>query len=271
MKKRRHSQKLSFLVLVSCFLLFGNPVVPGGSKVLAAAAPAEGVEAAAPEDASAGSEWVAPDEEAAKKRAGEIVPFVHTVVDECLLCRQQKLRDKGFSIKDITHSYFRLESPIIKEEEDHYGPVRFMHSKHAASIKDCALCHHYRPTDAEAKETVRCSACHQESFREDHPERVGLKAAYHINCINCHKDMNRGPTDCTGCHMKNVPDHKDLVKLEKDPEPTEVTQECLRCHQHQGQDMLASAHWLWRGPSTYTMDHRKEVRHGKATTAINNF
>jgi hypothetical protein len=35
--------------------------------------------------------------------------------------------------------------------------------------------------------------------------------------------------------------------------------------------MLASAHWLWKGSSSYTLEHRKEIQHGKATTAVNNF
>ena len=77
--------------------------------------------------------------------------------------------------------------------------------------------------------------------------------------------------DCTGCHAKNVPDHKELVKLGKDPKPWEVTTECLRCHDNAGEDMLSSAHWLWKGHSPYTLEHRKEVMHGKATTAVNNF
>ncbi len=146
-----------------------------------------------------------------------------------------------------------------------------MHAKHAASLKDCAICHHYRPTDTDAQETTRCSACHQESFRKDHPERLGLKAAYHLQCMECHRRMDQGPVDCIGCHRNNVPDHNKLVQLSGKPEPIEVTAECLRCHKEAGEDMLTTAHWLWRGPSLYTMDHRKEVRHGKATTAINNF
>ena len=141
--------------------------------------------------------WKAVDQEEAKQRAHEVVSFVETVVDECRLCRQQKLRDQGYGIKDITHNYFLLDSPMIKKQEDHYGPVRFMHSKHAARIKDCALCHHYRPTDPDALETTRCSACHQEPFRSDHPERIGLKAAFHLQCMGCHKDMDKGPVDCT--------------------------------------------------------------------------
>jgi len=225
----------------------------------------------APQIDPAAKTWQAPDHEAAKERAKEIVPFVDTVIDECLLCRQQNLREQGLNTKDIEHKYVLLNSPIISRQEDRYGPVRFMHSKHAASIKDCAVCHHYRPTDPAALETTRCSACHQDSFRTDHPDRVGLKAAYHINCIDCHKEMNQGPIDCGGCHQKNVPDHNQLVKLASNPEPTEVTQECLRCHNEAGEDMLKTVHWLWKGHSPYTMEHRKEVQHGKATTTLNNF
>jgi len=237
--------------------------------------------AAAPSWATAGAEeasapastkeWIAPDQAAAKERAKQVVPFVDTVIDECLLCRKQKLRDMGLGVKDIDYHYFLLDSPIIKQREDHYGPVRFMHTKHAADIQDCAVCHHFRPTDPEAKETVRCSACHQDAFRTDHPDRLGLKAAYHQQCVDCHRTMAKGPVDCSGCHPKNVPDHAELVQLSKDPKPWEVTQECLRCHNDAGEDMLTSAHWLWKGHSPYTLDHRKEIQHGKATTAVNNF
>lgn len=215
--------------------------------------------------------WTAPDQEAAKKRAAEVVPFVGQVRDECRLCRQQRLRDMGLSVKDQTESYYLLDSPIIKKTEDHYGPVRFMHAKHAGVIKDCALCHHYRPADEKAMETARCSACHQEPFQKDHFERLGLKAAYHQQCMGCHKEMDKGPIDCGGCHRKNIPDHKDKIQLAANPEPSQVTSECLRCHKPAGEDMLKSAHWLWKGPSPYTLKHHKEVELGKATIATNNF
>jgi hypothetical protein len=215
--------------------------------------------------------WIAPDQEAAKKRAAEVVPFVEAVMDECKLCRQQRLRDMGLGVQDQTESYYLLDSPIIRKTEDHYGPVRFMHAKHAGTVKDCALCHHYRPVDEAASETTRCSACHQEPFQKDHPERLGLKAAYHQQCMGCHKEMDKGPIDCAGCHRKNVPDHKDKIQLAANPEPSQVTSECLRCHQQAGEDMLKTAHWLWKGPSPYTLKHRKEVELGKATVATNNF
>jgi hypothetical protein len=215
--------------------------------------------------------WTAPDQEAAKKRAETVAPFVEAVMDECLLCRQQRLRDMGLGVKDQQQRYFLLNSPIIRKTEDHYGPVRFMHAKHAVVIKDCALCHHHRPLEERASETVRCSACHQEPFNPDHPERLGLKAAYHQQCMGCHQQMNRGPVDCNGCHRKNMQDHKELIHLAANPQPSQVTSECLRCHKTAGEDMLHSAHWLWKGPSPYTLKHRKEVALGKGTIATNNF
>jgi hypothetical protein len=247
----------------------GLVALPPGSPGSAAANAAAAQNKPAPEPETAA--WTASDQEAALARAAETVPFVEAVMDECKLCRQMRLREMGLSTKDITHSYFVLNSPIINKVEDQYGPVRFMHSKHAARIQDCAMCHHYRPLDADAQETTRCSACHQDAFNPEHPERIGLKAAYHQQCMECHRDMNQGPVDCIGCHNKNVPDHKDKIQLAANPTPFQVTEECLRCHKAAGQDMLKTAHWLLKGPSPYTLGHRKEVEIGKSTIATNNF
>jgi len=215
--------------------------------------------------------WKAPDQEKAKARAMETVPFVADYKEDCKVLRRISLMEKGISTKDVTDVYFLLDSPIIKASEDHYGPVRFAHKRHATLINDCSACHHYRPKDEAMSETTRCSACHQESFKADHPERLGLKAAFHQQCMDCHKKDQNGPVSCTGCHSKNVPDHKNLVQLPDNPEPSQVTSECLRCHESAGEDMLKTSHWLWKGPSLYTTKHRKDIQHGKGTTALNNY
>ena len=215
--------------------------------------------------------WKAPDQEKAKDRAAEVVPFIKKYKDDDRISRRIRLMDAGISIKDVTDVYFLLDSPIIKKREDHYEPVRFAHKRHAALIKDCTKCHHFRPKDENALETTRCSACHQDSFNPDHPERIGLKAAYHQQCMECHKEEAKGPEDCKGCHLRNVPDHKDLVKLPEKADPFQVTAECLRCHDTQAEDMLTTAHWLWKGPSPYTTGHRKDIMHGKGSTALNNY
>ncbi|MCW8984037.1 MAG: cytochrome c family protein [Thermoanaerobaculales bacterium] len=216
--------------------------------------------------------WVASDQAAAVEFSRRSQPFVEDVLMEDLLLRQQRLRRIGLGTKDIEHSYLWLESPFVNTFENIYGPVRFMHSRHAAALGgDCAACHHYRPADTKAPETVACNACHQEAFNPEHHGRIGLKAAYHMQCMGCHEDVEKGPVACEGCHAKNVPDHEKLVTLPPDPTPMQVTQECLRCHDDAGRDMLASAHWLWRGPSRYTVEHRSNVGCGKGTLAFNNY
>ncbi len=215
--------------------------------------------------------WKAPDQEQAKIRASEVIPFVKEYKDDFKILHKISLMEKGISLKDVKDVYFLLDSPIIKKREDHYGPVRFAHKRHAALINDCSRCHHYRPKDMSMSETTRCSACHQESFDPDRPERLGLKAAFHQQCIECHKKEQNGPVSCTGCHLKNVPDHKKLVNLPDNPEPSRVTAECIKCHNKAAEDMLQTSHWLWKGPSSYTVKHAKNIRHGKGTTALNNY
>jgi len=223
-----------------------------------------------PAHCRAAQAWTAPDQELARARAREAVPFVSEYKKEHQIARKMRLLDQGLSLSDVDDVYFLLDSPVIKKREDHYGPVRFAHKRHAALIRDCTRCHHYRPKADSAPETTRCSACHQDAFNADHPERIGLKAAYHQQCMQCHTAENKGPTDCKGCHLKNVPDHRELVCLPDDADAFQVTAECLRCHDAQAGDMLKTAHWLWRGPSPYTTGHRKDILQGKPTT-INNY
>ncbi len=215
--------------------------------------------------------WKAPDQEKAKERSKETVPFIKEYVDDCKINRRICLMDAKVSLEDVKDVYFLLDSPVIKEKEDHYEPVRFAHKRHAALTKDCSKCHHFRPKDKDALETTRCSACHQDAFNPERPERIGLKAAYHQQCIACHKDEAKGPTGCKECHLQHVPDHKELVKLPDNADPFQVTAECNRCHDAQAEDMLKTAHWLWKGPSPYTTGHRKDILHGKGTTALNNY
>jgi len=225
--------------------------------------------------AAAPPTWSAPGQEQAQARSQESVPLVEQVQYEGPIRRSQRVRALGVSIKDVKNTYMVLDSPIIKQQEDHYAAVRFNHGQHAAMSGDCTVCHHQRPVDnpdkKAHKELVRCSACHQGSFQPEFPERLGLKAAYHQSCIPCHQQKNKGPVTCRGCHLNNVPDHKQLVKLGDKPDALQVSAECQRCHEQAAEHVLSSAHWLWRGPSGYTIDHDRESSHGKGTTALNNY
>ena len=54
------------------------------------------------------------------------------------------------------------------------------------------------------------------------------------------------------------------------PDGISVTRACLECHEDQGEEMLSSAHWRWKGPTPYLVGHENENELGK-TNLINNY
>lgn len=75
----------------------------------------------------------------------------------------------------------------------------------------CQSCHHYSPP---SKNPPSCASCHGKPFDENTPNRPGLMAAYHGQCMSCHtamgiegQEITKGEpvpanTDCTGCHAE---------------------------------------------------------------------
>jgi hypothetical protein len=107
-----------------------------------------------------------------------------------------------------------------------YEAVVFDHAMHVDATENCAQCHHHttgtgvtndycaKCHDGEVEQdAVACQDCHladpvsaeklqatQKSF-EYHDDQPNLKAAYHLNCIGCHKQVD-GPIGCEDCHAK---------------------------------------------------------------------
>lgn len=73
---------------------------------------------------------------------------------------------------------------------------------HATPVTMCQGCHHNSPL---SKTPPSCQSCHDKSFQEGRLGRPGLQAAYHIQCMSCHKEMGLEKpvaTDCYSCHKK---------------------------------------------------------------------
>jgi cytochrome c553 len=106
----------------------------------------------------------------------------------------------------------------IERLADQYGPVDFPHARIAASLHKgmaedslaqafhqspftlCQGCHHQSPPSANPP---ACASCHGKPFAEQNPGRLGLKAAYHTMCMDCHDHMKitePANTDCSACH-----------------------------------------------------------------------
>ena len=201
-------------------------------------------------------------------------------------------------------NFYLVDSPALRSQSDDYEPVPFSHRIHDELVNgDCAVCHHRygsSPTDrvgSDMKELHAsmdvklggpCSACHDTMAdrppqscmhchglpnEADAPSRIGLKGAYHRQCIGCHEKQPKpttAPIECKGCHHPWTPDHSKLVVLKDKPGPHDVTQDCLTCHPKVGQDLLGAAHWAWKGrsPNLVGQEHRKDV---SLTSVVNNY
>lgn len=115
------------------------------------------------------------------------------------------------------------ETVEINSLAQYYSGVNFNHSMHTG-IATCVQCHHHttggevtnpncircHAKSGEA-DIVSCKECHSSNrFDKDdlnkldnsmlyHIDKPGLKGAYHLNCVSCHKQMG-GPTGCQDCH-----------------------------------------------------------------------
>ena len=123
---------------------------------------------------------------------------------------------------------FAMEAPEeVKLEtlSNIYEAVVFDHAMHMY-MTSCGACHHH--TTGMASEDVRCVRCHATSIQADviacagchaagngrarhlketpagdlfHTDTTGLKRAYHLQCLGCHREMEAA-SGCEDCHPK---------------------------------------------------------------------
>ena len=127
--------------------------------------------------------------------------------------------------KPVTATYVDEDIPEtveIKALSKQYEPAKLPHRKIVQTLvknlKDsklagdfhrdpgtiCQGCHHNSPV---AKKPPACASCHGQPFDGRNLFKPGLQAAYHLQCMECHKDMEiEKPvaTNCTGCHKEKL-------------------------------------------------------------------
>lgn len=80
-----------------------------------------------------------------------------------------------------------------------YDPVVFNHRLHAEMAEmsvGCVACHHHTPT---AASHPPCRECHAVQSNSHPSDMLGLKGAYHRQCMDCHREWS-GQDDCENCH-----------------------------------------------------------------------
>lgn len=96
---------------------------------------------------------------------------------------------------------------VIDAAADKQSAVTFPHAAHVERVADCTTCHHTSEglTMESAVEVETCSACHLDP-EEGVPgmrEMSLKKNPFHVQCVDCHKAEEAGPTKCFDCHPKS--------------------------------------------------------------------
>ncbi|HMQ80904.1 MAG TPA: cytochrome c3 family protein [Ignavibacteria bacterium] len=87
----------------------------------------------------------------------------------------------------------------IDEMSDYYNGVEFSHKVHAEMSEmsgGCTGCHHYNTTGP----VLNCRKCHESSRSREDVSIPDLKAAYHRQCTNCHKQWSNENGCSNQCH-----------------------------------------------------------------------
>lgn len=107
-----------------------------------------------------------------------------------------------------------IEINKFEDTLDLYTPVRFSHKLHASMSEmsgGCSSCHHYTPKGR----ITPCSECHESIRKREDLSKPDLKAAYHRECIDCHKKWSH-ESKCQSCHkLNNIKEKKELKFFEK--------------------------------------------------------
>ena len=116
----------------------------------------------------------------------------------------------GLSVGSEANGMKVPEGEIIIEGEK--KSARFSHPVHLNLGVDCGQCHHgsenqpLTDKDIAAMKNnlqLHCVSCHNKDFANTKLQTP--KAAFHARCKECHKkgiNDKKGPTKCTGCHVK---------------------------------------------------------------------
>lgn len=122
-----------------------------------------------------------------------------------------------------------LEGPsvvIIDEMSENYTAVIFSHRLHSEMSEmsmGCSDCHHYNTSGS----VLNCKECHsKERYRED-ISVPDLKAAFHRQCISCHKEWSHENGCSSQCHLIKTSENEQLIKKDisgkEHPKRTEPT------------------------------------------------
>ena len=103
------------------------------------------------------------------------------------------------------------EIEVLSELSKKYMPVVFSHRIHAEMSEmsgGCVICHHYNTSGP----IQPCKNCHEVNRKRDDISKPDLEAAYHRQCINCHREWSHSD-NCTSCHALKNSSNVNITKV----------------------------------------------------------
>ena len=161
----------------------------------------------------------------------EIMNIYH---DECISCHKETIGtgEKSGPVEKCGGCHRKNWSvisnwqPIVMDKSLHYRHVEA--TKDKAGEEKCELCHHEydeitkKIFYAKDKEGT-CRYCHKAEPGITEKDRMPLREAFHLSCVNCHRkaaaekkdpDQKIGAITCSGCHdLKNQEKIKKIVDV----------------------------------------------------------
>ncbi len=141
----------------------------------------------------------------------EVMDIYHT---HCIECHTNMAEDGEKTGPVVCGGCHREEKVMSSRQPVGFdNSLHFRHSK--AQEKKCEQCHH--EFDEKAKKLVyvkekegSCRYCHKAETQEN---RISMKLASHLACINCHRKTlaekkTAGPVKCSGCHDSK---HQEMI------------------------------------------------------------
>ena len=121
---------------------------------------------------------------------------VEDTYDDESIPEEVVIADLFYQYESVKLPHRRIVHALVEHLKDEKLAAYFHHEEGTL----CQGCHHNSPA---AKKPPRCGSCHGQPFDAKNPLRPGLKAAYHQQCLGCHKDMGMQKprsTECADCH-----------------------------------------------------------------------
>ncbi|MCX6163383.1 MAG: cytochrome c3 family protein [Ignavibacteriae bacterium] len=131
-------------------------------------------------------------------------------------------------ITDFPSSIEGPEIVVIDEMSENYTGVIFSHRIHSQMSEmstGCGDCHHYNTSGP----VLNCRECHEKNRTREDVSVPDLKAAYHRQCLTCHKEWSHENGCSSLCHLRKTPENEKLIKKDysgkvhpKRTEPTKM-------------------------------------------------